>query len=127
MVTKKTKRFDSGGTAFEDTLDGMRSDMRKAIKDSDAMQQNADSMAASRAGRKYSPPMSKWDEENATDETAKETAHLAKLHPNKGRGVIDTSNVDSKTLLPKKMAKGGTASSRADGCATKGKTRGKYL
>lgn len=28
---------------------------------------------------------------------------------------------------PKKMAKGGTASSRADGCATKGKTRGKVL
>jgi hypothetical protein len=27
----------------------------------------------------------------------------------------------------KKMAKGGTASSRADGCATKGKTRGKVL
>jgi hypothetical protein len=34
------------------------------------------------------------------------------------------------TLLPRKeknMAKGGTASSRADGCCTKGKTRGKYL
>jgi len=28
---------------------------------------------------------------------------------------------------PRKMAKGGTASSRADGCATKGKTRGKVL
>ena len=28
---------------------------------------------------------------------------------------------------PKKMAKGGTASSRADGCAVKGKTRGKVL
>lgn len=27
----------------------------------------------------------------------------------------------------KKMAKGGSASSRADGCATKGKTRGKVL
>lgn len=27
----------------------------------------------------------------------------------------------------KKMAKGGTSSSRADGCATKGKTRGKVL
>lgn len=28
---------------------------------------------------------------------------------------------------PKKMAKGGTASSRADGCAQRGKTRGKVL
>ena len=27
----------------------------------------------------------------------------------------------------KKMAKGGSASSRADGCAQRGKTRGKYL
>lgn len=27
----------------------------------------------------------------------------------------------------KKMAKGGTASSRADGCCTKGKTRGKMM
>jgi hypothetical protein len=27
----------------------------------------------------------------------------------------------------KKMAKGGSASSRADGCATKGKTRGKMV
>lgn len=27
----------------------------------------------------------------------------------------------------KKMAKGGTASSRADGCAQRGKTRGRYL
>ena len=28
---------------------------------------------------------------------------------------------------PKKMAKGGSASSRADGCCTKGKTRGKMM
>ena len=28
---------------------------------------------------------------------------------------------------PKKMAKGGSASSRADGCCTKGKTRGKMV
>jgi hypothetical protein len=36
--------------------------------------------------------------------------------------------VDGKPVKPeKKMAKGGTASSRADGCATKGKTRGKMV
>ncbi len=28
---------------------------------------------------------------------------------------------------PKKMAKGGSASSRADGCATRGKTKGKMI
>jgi len=36
--------------------------------------------------------------------------------------------VDDKPIKPeKKMASGGTASSRADGCATKGKTRGKMV
>ena len=32
-----------------------------------------------------------------------------------------------KLFLNKKMAKGGTASSRADGCATKGKTKGRFV
>jgi hypothetical protein len=46
----------------------------------------------------------------------------------RGSGRIDTSNIDKKTLLSRKdMAKGGTASSRADGCAQRGHTRGKYL
>jgi hypothetical protein len=36
--------------------------------------------------------------------------------------------VDGKPMKPeKKMASGGTASSRADGCCTKGKTRGKMV
>jgi hypothetical protein len=36
--------------------------------------------------------------------------------------------VDGKPVKPeKKMASGGTASSRADGCCTKGKTRGKMV
>jgi hypothetical protein len=34
---------------------------------------------------------------------------------------------DGKPLKPRPMAKGGTASSRADGCAVKGKTRGKMM
>ena len=33
----------------------------------------------------------------------------------------------SKKKEPKDMKKGGTASSRADGCAQRGKTRGRYL
>lgn len=32
-----------------------------------------------------------------------------------------------KSDAPKKMAKGGSASSRADGCCIKGKTRGKMI
>ena len=36
--------------------------------------------------------------------------------------------VDGKPVKPaKKMAGGGSASSRADGCATKGKTKGRFV
>lgn len=56
--------------------------------------------------------------------TKKSESTEAKKTP--GRGVINTRDIDQTTLLPKKMAKGGmTASSRADGIATRGKTRGK--
>jgi hypothetical protein len=36
-------------------------------------------------------------------------------------------NVKKKPMAVKKMAKGGSASRRADGCATKGKTKGKFV
>ena len=35
--------------------------------------------------------------------------------------------VKKKPMAVKKMAKGGSASRRADGCATKGKTKGKFV
>lgn len=34
---------------------------------------------------------------------------------------------DSGSAVPKKMAKGGSASSRADGCCQRGKTRGRMV
>ena len=34
---------------------------------------------------------------------------------------------DGKYIKPRPYAKGGTASSRADGCATKGKTKGRIV
>jgi hypothetical protein len=42
---------------------------------------------------------------------------------------IDGSSVTPapKASKPKKMASGGSASSRADGCAIRGKTRGKIV
>jgi hypothetical protein len=33
----------------------------------------------------------------------------------------------NRVIAPKKMAKGGSASSRADGCAQRGKTRGRMV
>ena len=53
------------------------------------------------------------------------------------RGSFDDRDIDPKTLLPRKRSSGASryaaggsvssASSRADGCATKGKTKGRYL
>ena len=42
----------------------------------------------------------------------------------------DEANTQKKTeeaYKTKNMAKGGSASSRADGCATKGKTKGRFV
>ena len=45
-----------------------------------------------------------------------------------GSGIkVDKEPPPPPPTKPKKMAKGGTASSRADGCATKGKTRGTMI
>jgi hypothetical protein len=68
----------------------------------------------------------------AKEATAEETSRLAKRVPARGRGVIDTSNIDSSTLLPKRSgyAKGGSvskASSRGDGIAQRGKTKGRMI
>ena len=44
-------------------------------------------------------------------------------------GVPPPQDIDggSATRKPKAMAKGGTASSRADGCAQRGKTKGRVV
>jgi hypothetical protein len=45
-----------------------------------------------------------------------------------GSGIkVDKDLPSPPPTKPKKMAKGGTASSRADGCATKGKTKGTMI
>ena len=96
--------------------------------------------AASGPGRAPTPPKAKYetpyDRMNRTnregaaakDSTAAETARLRQR--NMPASKFDASKVDSKTLLPKRMAKGGStssASSRADGIAQRGKTRGTML
>ena len=40
---------------------------------------------------------------------------------------VDGGSAPPSTKKPKKMAKGGSASSRADGCAVRGKTKGKMI
>ena len=46
----------------------------------------------------------------------------------KPEGLGSAIRVDGKPVKPeKKMASGGSASNRADGCATKGKTKGRFV
>ena len=40
---------------------------------------------------------------------------------------VDSGQKNGGSVKAKKMAKGGSASSRADGCAKRGKTRGKFI
>jgi hypothetical protein len=54
--------------------------------------------------------------------TAKE---LADYERKQNAGIYTAEK--GKPPSPREMAKGGTASSRADGCAVKGKTRGKMV
>jgi hypothetical protein len=70
----------------------------------------------------------------ATDETVKaEVNQRFDEEPYKSRvanlkkETADAKAKDAKALAPFKMAKGGSASSRADGCAQRGKTRGKMM
>jgi hypothetical protein len=53
---------------------------------------------------------------------------MKKTEPNLPEQPGSGIRVDGKPLVPeKKMAKGGSASKRADGCAVKGKTRGTMI
>ena len=89
----------------------------------------APKVEAPKAKSSYETPYDRMNRQTreasaAKREAEKEAANLRSRHPAPGRGRIDTSNINPKTLLPNKMAKGGmTASKRADGIAQKGKTR----
>jgi len=97
----------------------------------------------------YETPYDRMNRKNAEAAQAQadadaETQKLRRAHPAPGRGVVDTSRVNPNTLLPykkggkvaakskpTKMAKGGvtksSASSRGDGIATRGKTKGRFV
>lgn len=67
--------------------------------------------AAETAKPKYETPYDRMNRTNreasaAKADTDRETAKLRSAHPAKGRGVIDTSNVNPNTLLPRR-ANGG--------------------
>ena len=67
----------------------------------------------------------KVDPKNATPQDVPEPSGAAASKGYKPEQLGSGIRVDGKPVKPeKKMASGGSASNRADGCATKGKTRG---
>jgi hypothetical protein len=70
----------------------------------------------------------KVDPKNATPQDVPEPSGAAASKGYKPEELGSGIRVDGKPVKPeKKMASGGSASSRADGCCTKGKTRGKMV
>ena len=133
MATKrKMRRFDAGGVtdedlyaanATEDPIAALNALKKRTGSDEETPKQTfgqafaaAPKVASKPAAAPAPAPAEKY--ETSFDRMNR-----------KNRGIIDTSNLDSNTLLPNKMAKGGTirsASSRADGIAQRGKTRGTF-
>ena len=64
-----------------------------------------------------------------SDQEIKDLREQAKLEEayNKSMRLTAPAPAASTASAPKKMAKGGSASARADGCAMRGKTRGKLV
>jgi len=69
-------------------------------------------------------------EEKQMMQEAKDKKMAPKLEKAYNQSLTNTAPAPAPapaTTPPKGMANGGTASARADGCATKGKTRGKMI
>jgi len=119
----KAKRYDGGGSI----LDRMRDDMKKAYMATDAANKHMDSMDKASA-----PKMSVGAGAGRGGQggpTAKQAdMNKAMMSPTE-RSVREQQDFDmyAKERPEQKYSKGGmTASRRADGIATKGKTRGKF-
>jgi hypothetical protein len=76
----------------------------------------------------------KVDPKSATPQDVPEPSGAAASKGYKPEELGSGIRVDGKPVKPekpekpeKKMASGGSASSRADGCATKGKTKGRFV
>ncbi len=118
VVTKKMLA-DSGYDNLRDYLNAQRGLTRRKPKDAPKA---AEPMEKPKA--KYETPIDRYARKNR--ETAQSEESMSEYKPRRGRMVGDTE-VDTNTLLPKKYAKGGSVSGRADGIAKKGKTNCKMV
>ena len=92
---------------LKETIEGMRSDLTKAYKDTDAAYKSMDSME--KAAKPTKAP-SEPDDASAGRKFKKDEPGMPEQ--------------PGSLIRVKKMAKGGSASARADGIASKGKTKG---
>lgn len=128
-IVTKEELAKSGYSNLRDFLNAERGLKRRDGSAPERTAPAAPKAEAPKAKSSYETPYDRMNRQNressaAKREAEKEVANLRSRHPAPGRGRIDTSNINPKTLLPNKMAKGGmTASKRADGIAQKGKTR----
>lgn len=84
------------------------------------------------AGRNFSNPkmmadMAAQASANMPSRPMAEEVMVAEEAPAGAAMMRKGGKVKKKPMAVKKMAKGGSASRRADGCATKGKTKGKFV
>ena len=78
--------------------------------------------------RKISPFMHAIGETDTADEKRRKAAKAAKADNVAPKAGVEAGEGMKRGGKVKKMAKGGsTASKRADGCATKGKTKGRFV
>lgn len=120
-----------GGKTFE--FDGKKytTELASAPAKKAASTASGPGRAPTPARAKYETPYDRMNRKGsemsaAKESTAAETARLRQR--NMPASKFDASSVDSKTLLPKKMASGGSTGpfrSSANGIAQRGKTRGK--
>ena len=113
----KKKRFADGGKTEDDALSPKAPLPFEASPLSD--DQIAGMMKVKKLKQTYGPNQDERDRMERTDLTAEATGQPAVYRSVDGR---------SGGMGPiKKMAKGGSASKRADGCCAKGKTKGRMV
>jgi len=155
LKADKGKKFGSGGMAKSDMKEDMKADIKqdkaivkKAFKMHDAQEHKGGKgtdLSKLRKGGMAMKKMAKggmamketmgprtmaMDVEKGSNKLTKfgESAVQKRGHT-KGTNLGDAqmATVGPKAFGAKKMAKGGSASSRADGCAERGKTKGKMM
>ena len=104
VMSKKAKRYDEGGDVETDTMQGQNANIGDDTR--------ARAMAALQSG--------KMDNAPAAPAPKAKPSFAAKA---KKAGFTSAETGGGAALMTRKMAKGGSASARADGIAQRGKTR----